>query len=224
MAAAALGIPDHFYDANQSNLATSKTLDRPTELRFNERRQLWRDVLTDLCQWVIDRDIEATRGLLRGVPTDEARQVDLSWPDLLEPDVVARVGAVVDATTLAGREPAGTISQETTSRLLLSALNVENIDEELARVEAERAEREAKAKEIAQQMQRQPPAQPGQPTPPQPPGSNSQQPATEGLAEAAKALRVTEEDLLAAAAWFDQHIPTARGLLAAEVVDDEPKP
>lgn len=153
MASAALGIPDHFFDADVGNFATSKTLDRPTELRFNERRQLWRDVLMDLIQWAIDRDLEATRGLLPQTITEEQREVQLSWPDLLERSVTERIQAVVDAATLSGRETAGTISEETVSRLLLVALGVEDVAGELGKIAVERAARAAKAAALAQQTQ-----------------------------------------------------------------------
>lgn len=154
MAAAALGLPETFFgDVDVGNLATAKSLDRPTELRFSERRQLWRDVLSDLVQWVIDRDLEATRGILSGRQlSDEDRAVELSWPDLLERSVTERVQAVVDAATLAGRELAGTISQETVSRLLLVALGVEDVDAELERLADEQAERDMTGDERAQFM------------------------------------------------------------------------
>jgi hypothetical protein len=132
MAAAGLGVADHFFDADVGNFATARTLDRPTELRYGERRQLWRDVYGDLLQWAIDRDMEAPGGLLGFTPNDEARHVDLSWPDLLERSTTERVGAVVDAATLRGQAPAGTMTPETLSRLLLVALGVEDVDGEIA--------------------------------------------------------------------------------------------
>ncbi|MFP5371419.1 MAG: hypothetical protein ACLGI3_11820, partial [Actinomycetes bacterium] len=147
MTSAALGIADHMFDADVGNHATASTLDRPTELRFSERRQFWKDFLSDLCQWVVDRDLEAAGGILRMTPVDEARQVDLSWPDLLERSVTERVDAVVKAATLGGATLAGTIAPETVSRLLLAALNVEDVDGELQKLTDEGAlgdeEREA---------------------------------------------------------------------------------
>jgi hypothetical protein len=139
MASAALGIPDHFFDADIGNYATSKTLDRPTELRFAERRQFWRDILTELCQWAIDADLAATRGLLSKTVSDEERSVELSWPDLLERSTTERVQAIVDAATLAGKGPAGTMAPETVSRLLLVALGVEDVDAELMKLDDEGA-------------------------------------------------------------------------------------
>jgi hypothetical protein len=150
MAAAALGVPDHFFDADVGNFATSKTLDRPTELRFAERRQLWVDLLTDLIGWAIDRDLEASRGLLPKALPEDARAVSLSFPDLLERSVTERVQAVIDAATMLGRTPAGTIATETVSRLLLVALGVDDVDGELEKADEEREERSAMAAQIAQ--------------------------------------------------------------------------
>lgn len=126
MASAALGIPDHFFDADVGNFATSKTLDRPTELRFAERRQLWRDVLGELIQWAIDADLAATRGVLPKALAEDARAVDLAWPDLLEPDVEARVRAVAVAAPY--------LPDELTARLMMTALGVEDVDGELAKL------------------------------------------------------------------------------------------
>lgn len=134
MASAALGISDHFFDADVGNHATASTLDRPTELRFSERRSMWVDLLGDIIQFVIDRDLEAPAGILRFTPIEEARAVVLAFPDLLEKSVTARVEAVVTAATLDGKEQAGTIAPDTVSRLLLSALNVDDIDGELEKL------------------------------------------------------------------------------------------
>lgn len=153
MAAAALGLPDTFFgDVDQGTLATAKSMDRPTELRYSERRQIWRDVLTDLLQWVIDRDLEAPRGLAAKSLTEQQRTVDVSWPDLLEQSVTERVTAIVDAATLSGRPASGSLAAETTSRELMVALGIEDIDGELAKIEDEQAEREERAAQIAQQM------------------------------------------------------------------------
>lgn len=135
MAASALGLPDTFFgDVDQGTLATARSLDRPTELRYSERRQLWRDVLTELIQWAIDRDLASTSGILAGETLDDERRVvNLSWPDILERDVRERVAAVVDAATLSGRQLAPVIAPETVSRLLLTALGVEDVDAEVER-------------------------------------------------------------------------------------------
>lgn len=150
MTAAGVGLPDTFFgDPDQGNLATASTLDRPTELMSNERRALWRDVYGDLLAFVLDRAATAPLGPLRrwaaSVDADGAVEwrddpatgepfdthVDLDWPDLLEADVTKRVGAIVSAATLDGHPAVGTIPPKTLSRLLLGALGVDDLDEEL---------------------------------------------------------------------------------------------
>jgi hypothetical protein len=150
MTAAGVGLPDTFFgDADVGNHATASTLDRPTELMANERRNLWRDTYSDLLAFVIDRAATAPLGPLRkwaaavnpdgtvlwrddpatGEPFDV--HVDLDWPDLLEADVTKRVGAIVSAATLDGHPAVGTIPPETLSRLLMGALGVDDLDDEL---------------------------------------------------------------------------------------------
>lgn len=218
MAAAALGLPETFFgDANVGNHATAKTLDRPTELRYNERRGLWRDVFTELIQWVIDRDLMARRGRLPKTLTDEQREVDLSFPDLLEADVTARVAAVVAAVTLDGKTPAGTISEETTSRELMSALAIDDIDGEIEKLNAEKLDREQKAAQMARQMQ---PTGPTGPTSPTGPTGTTGATATEARKDPPiwdDEADVTDDDLKDAADYFNSIIPQAAGLLDAQV-------
>lgn len=164
MASAALGIPDHFFDADVGNFATSKTLDRPTELRFTERRQMWKDVLTELCLWVIDRDLEAVGGLLRSV-SEEQRDVELSWPSLLEREAKDVVLAIREAATLNGQKLAGTIPRETTARLMMVAVGVEDIDGELAKLELEWAEQDQRRDEMAQRLSQPSKEEPGEEDP-----------------------------------------------------------
>jgi hypothetical protein len=137
MASSGLGLPDHFFDADVGNHATASTLDRPTELRFSERRQMWLDVYSELMQWVIDVDLIAPGGLLSATPNDEAREVTFSWPDLLERSITERVSAVREAATLNSQTLAGTMTRETTAREMLVAIGVEDVDGEIARLEEE---------------------------------------------------------------------------------------
>jgi hypothetical protein len=186
MASAALGIPDHFFDSDVGNYATSKTLDRPTELRFNERRNMWRDTLGDLIQWVIDRDLEATRGILpKSLPAD-ARAVDLTWPDLLESDAVARVQAVATASPF--------LPDDLVSRLMMSALSVDDIDSEMEKMDAG--------------------------TGTEKPQEQEQETPTESIAEA-KRKRMTDEQIKRAVRAWDAVAGKAAGLLDAEIVGED---
>lgn len=195
MASAALGIPDHFFDADVGNYATASTMDRPTELRFSEIRQMWRDVLRELVQYVIDADLAASGGLLRGMrPTDEQREVDLAWPDLLEEDVTERVDAINTAAPY--------LSDELTARLMMVALGVEDVDGELAKVQAEQAAKAERAEQMAKQTQR----LPEEPTP-----TEAQE----------SAVTITDADLADAQAWWDSRFPELKGILDGKPEDED---
>jgi hypothetical protein len=146
MVAAAVGLPETFFgDASVGNHATSKTLDRPTELKFLDRRTLWADVFGDLLSFVVDQAALASGGPLQaptrtigdqlqladdpatGQPVD--RGIDVDFPPILEHDVLASVQSVVAAATLEGHPPAGVLDLKLIARLLLQALGVADIDE-----------------------------------------------------------------------------------------------
>lgn len=151
MVAAANGLPETMYgDADVGNHATSKTLDRPTELMMLDRRTLWIDVLTDILQFATDIAILAPGNDLEGdisadffgrevlvLPIDPesdkqepfSRHIDVSFPELLEHDKVANVGAIVDAATLKGHPDSGIMPPKTLAEFLLQALGADDIDE-----------------------------------------------------------------------------------------------
>ncbi len=146
MAAAGLGIPETilFGNADVGNLATSKTLDRPTELKMRARQELWNETIRDLLDYAIDQAILAPQGPLRtlgrvtvtangqreivwrtdrttGEPIDPTPVV--TFPEILERDTKARVDALAVARTML---PEG--AERTVARLVLAALDVDDID------------------------------------------------------------------------------------------------
>jgi len=152
MVAAGTGIPETmlFGDADVGNLATSKTLDRPTELKMLDRQTLWADIFKDLLGYVVEQAAERVNGPLAGVVTvehdeddeaivrlkagtDEGDDVfvsyEVTFPDILERDVVARIDSIVSAVTLDGKTPFGGIDLRTSVGLLLRALGMEDVDE-----------------------------------------------------------------------------------------------
>jgi hypothetical protein len=152
MTAAGLGVPETFFgDADVGNVATAKTLDRPTELKFLMRQQLWKEVFENIANYQVELDALSVGGLLSGVveedesgertviiydPADPSgepvdRKIDVVFPSLLERDPGERVRAVVAAATLEGKVPAGTMTPTMMARLLLDALAVDDVDEEL---------------------------------------------------------------------------------------------
>lgn len=146
MVCAAAGLPEYFYgNADVGNYATSKTLDRPTELNFQNRRMLWTSVFSDIFDFCIDKSVIAAGGYLSNkgseveneitgemdiVLDDERdRSVMIDFPSILEHSITEQVDAIVKASTLGGVQPIGTMDHRTLIKLLLTALGVQEIDE-----------------------------------------------------------------------------------------------
>lgn len=151
MVAAGMGIPETilFGNADAGSLATAKTLDRPTELKMENRRTLWADIYVDILGYVIDQAIIAPNGMLDGEfvtdddgyearaeldDEDASRTIDVSFPSILQRDVLVLVQAIVAAATLGNSSNAGLIPDVTIARLLLNALGQDDIDESLAEI------------------------------------------------------------------------------------------
>lgn len=132
-----LGVVD---DANR---AAQQTLDRPTELGMRNRQLLWTSIITDLCDYVIDRSVTAPQGALSGrVTRDEydrrevllddryegGRNIDVEWPSLTEHDVKDLTEAVKNADEVDG------LPFEVKARLLLTAFGVDNPDDWVKRM------------------------------------------------------------------------------------------
>jgi hypothetical protein len=78
MAGCAVGLPNTFFgDAGKGNFATSKTLDRPTELKMISRQKLWNETFTDILNYVVLQAVVAPEGILaaKGASYVEARDV-----------------------------------------------------------------------------------------------------------------------------------------------------
>lgn len=149
MVAAGTGIPETmlFGDADVGNLATSKTLDRPTELKMLDRQTLWADIFKGILSYVVEQAASRANGPLEGIVTVEADEDDaaivrvkaangdlvgyeVTFPEILERSVTERVDAIVKAVTLGGLgTPAGTLDPRTAVGLLLRALGLDDIDE-----------------------------------------------------------------------------------------------
>lgn len=134
MVCAATGMPETFFgDASVGSLATAKSLDRPTELKFIDRQELWKSVLQEILSYVVQVKTKTT----------ERVKIDVSFPPILEHDIDATVSSWVKAATLDGKTPAGTVDKDTLSRALLSALGAQNIDEIMEKIAAEEEEQKA---------------------------------------------------------------------------------
>lgn len=151
MVAATMGLPESFFgDVSVGTLATARSLDRPTELKFTARRTLWADVLRAILRYVVVQAVKARRIAGRLIPDDDGTPrlelgqmtdrdtgegidrdptINVTFPPILEHDVAASVGAIVQAATLgASGTLAGTIDAQTVTRLLLTALGVKDVD------------------------------------------------------------------------------------------------
>lgn len=128
MVGAAMDLPDTILsgDADVGNLATAKTLDRPTELAMRSRQALWGD-------W--HQSLFAAAGVWTGGPVDAV--VQAQFPPILEHDPEAAVRALVSAATLDGKIEAGTIPHDELAKQLMSAVGVEDVQDALDNLETE---------------------------------------------------------------------------------------
>lgn len=150
MVASAVDLPDTILsgDPDQGNLATAKSLDRPTELAMRERQMLWADVYRDLCQIALVSDVRAPRGLMTGatvtrdpawgmdlVQVDgEPAVIDVDFPPVLEQDVTESIEAIVKA------EQAGLVPTDEAAKLAMLALGLDNVEELVDDMAADRDE------------------------------------------------------------------------------------
>jgi hypothetical protein len=154
MVAAAMGLPDPMLsgEVDVGNLATAKTLDRPTELKFRSRQQLWTDVYQKILSWVVRWSIEARQGALNkkvrvdidkfGRLTYKPKRdpktkapidlhVEVGFPPILERTTQERIDAVIGAVTLNGKSFAidSPEFKKLTIRLMFQALGLNDLDE-----------------------------------------------------------------------------------------------
>lgn len=143
MVSAATGIFYHYLvgDPSTGNLATAKSMERPMELQFKNRQQLWIDVYTNILNFVVDQSIIASAGKLKGgrekigeeinivLAGEEKRLINVTFPDLLEKDTKERIEAILKASTLDGKQLAGTMELKVVARLVLEALGEKDIDD-----------------------------------------------------------------------------------------------
>jgi hypothetical protein len=147
MTAASVDLPETILmgDSKSGNLATAKTLDRPTELRIKERQAMWKAIIGDVFTFVIKQAILAPNHPLEGTVEkdpvteqevititggegDDALSFDITFPDVLEHDPELTVQAIIDAATLGGSQSAGTLPDRAISKALMNALGWSDTD------------------------------------------------------------------------------------------------
>jgi len=154
MVSSATGIFEHYLtgDPSTGNLATAKAMELPMLIMFQDRQQLWSSVLGEIIDFVILQAVKA--GQLPGHvevgdygdeviiwdndvdnpdPEQQEQPIDgtvsITFPNILEKDIAARVNAVVSAATLNGQMLAGTLDAKLVTRMLLEALGLDNIND-----------------------------------------------------------------------------------------------
>ena len=145
MVAASQGLPETFYgDVSVGTLATAESLDRPTELSFSSRQQLWKTILKAVCRYALSVMVRAPRSGLQGVVTvkDDGTpkvmvrdangqmvtpDIIVEFPPLVEHSTVDMIDAIISAS-------AKLPDARLIASLLLSALGVADIDEVLERM------------------------------------------------------------------------------------------
>lgn len=132
MVCAASGLPETFYgDASTGSLATAQSLDRPTELQFLQRQELWREIIQTVCRFALSRSATAPKGMLREAWAEEAKAksaavtIKVDFPAILEHDITSRVAAIVESMTLNGFECSG-IDEKVGVGMLLAELGYED--------------------------------------------------------------------------------------------------
>lgn len=158
MVCAATGLPETFFgDVSVGTLATANSLDRPTELKFRDRQELWAAVFGDLCEFAVDMAIlagelagsiepgeevfgeppiyhlappEEWKGKPEDKPEEGDRGIDVVFPPILEHDVAEGVSAAVAAVTLNGSKLSDIIvTPEIAARMVLTAAGLDNVEE-----------------------------------------------------------------------------------------------
>ncbi len=162
MVAAGVGVPHTILagDADIGNLATAKTLDRPTELKMRSRQMLWTGIYQNISDYVLLQAVGTPSGALTSLgnvvpdPLDSSRMVvwradtnatlNVDWPPILERDTAAIVEAIVKAATLDGKPSAELFTRDALARMLLSVLGEDNIEEMLQQMDTDATATEAK--------------------------------------------------------------------------------
>lgn len=144
MVAAGTGFPETFFgDVSVGTLATAESLDRPTELQMKNRQALWTAVYKDLTTFAIESSALSAGGALskgskvdqRGISFvvvelggDKDPGVDIDFPSVVEQGTKDKIEAIISAATLDGKTLSSIPDMRFVTRLLLTALGVDELD------------------------------------------------------------------------------------------------
>ncbi len=122
------GLPETFFsDASVGSLATAQSLDRPTELKFDNDQEAWRETFKRIGGYVLERSATAPKGKLREArrgfsSVTSAATINVNFPPIVEGDIPTLMNATVQALTLGGY-PAIGIDEKTGVKAMLSMLS-----------------------------------------------------------------------------------------------------
>ena len=146
MVCAGLGLGEHMLgDVSVGTLATAESLDRPTELKFSNRQELWQSIFRDILWFVIEQAVIAPAGVLShlgNITTNEYQEqevtfldgidirLNVKFPEIISLNVKDQLTAIISMATLDGKAiqffDAKFIIQK-----MLEALGDDEIDETL---------------------------------------------------------------------------------------------
>lgn len=150
MVCAASSIFEHYYgDPSTGNLATAKSMELPMVKKFVNMQSLWTEIYKTMFEYIIS--LKVSLGLLSGSEKEDTKSgrmeyvysgdsdVDTDFPPILEADLQPL------ANSLGMAKDKGMITDELAAEIFMLACNVNNIDEEMTKLVAETAQKEAKA-------------------------------------------------------------------------------
>lgn len=150
MVCAASGIFEHYFgDPSTGNLATAKTMELPMVKKFVAYQSFWTDIFVDLINYMLNKKVEA--GQLTGkviedikarrviVQGEEDREIDVDFPPILESDLKEWSDAMSTA------QDANLIPEDTAAEQFMLAANINNIEEELGELQAQRDRKKQEA-------------------------------------------------------------------------------
>ena len=141
MAATAMGMSDNFYgDSSSGNLASAKTLDRPMELMFRDRQEMWADIFGEVLMYACE--VAAKAPGRSGISSDgydeytgkmkfgggEDPDITIEFPPILQRSVQEQMQAIVSAITLNGQPIQVLDDGPTVIRMMCEALGLDDIE------------------------------------------------------------------------------------------------
>lgn len=129
------GVFEHYFgNPDSGNLATTTSMELPMIKKFELRQEIWANIFNDIIQYQIQKKIEV--GLLS---KDVDRFIDIDFPPIIERaiDLLANALQIGVMNKL--------ISNESAAKMFMLSLGINNIEEELQKIEEEKAAKAAAA-------------------------------------------------------------------------------